>query len=138
MKCKYSPEIITTCYCGKTKADLHNRTKCTDPVPECSNICDKLLACGHRCKFKCHEGDCDCISVSEIKCSCGHESYLAPCKFIQSGIKPKCNHKCSVLLNCRKHYHRLECCPDEQIGLARERDRKKLSEIILDPILDKM
>lgn len=125
MKCKYSPEIITTCYCGKTKADLHNRTKCTDPVPECSNICDKLLACGHRCKFKCHEGDCDCISVSEIKCSCGHESYLAPCKFIQSGIKPKCNHKCSVLLNCRKHYHRLECCPDEQIGLARERDRKK-------------
>ena len=84
------------------------------------------------------KGDCDCISVSEIKCSCGHESYLAPCKFIQSGIKPKCNHKCSVLLNCRKHYHRLECCPDEQIGLARERDRKKLSEIILDPILDKM
>lgn len=125
MICKYSPDVITTCYCGKTKVDLHNRTKCTDPIPECGNICGKLLPCGCRCKFKCHEGDCECISIHEIKCACGHESYLAPCKFIQSGIKPKCNHKCSVLLNCRKHYHRLECCPDEQIGLARERDRKK-------------
>lgn len=124
-KCKFSPDVISTCYCGKTKVDLQNRSKCTDPVPECENVCGKLLPCGCHCKFKCHEGECYCISVFETKCACGHESYLAPCKFIQSGVQPKCEHKCSVLLNCRKHYHRVECCPYEKVGLARERDRKK-------------
>ncbi|KAL6454679.1 LOW QUALITY PROTEIN: FAP1 FKBP12-associated protein 1 [Candida maltosa Xu316] len=124
-KCKFSPDVITTCYCGKTKVDVKHRTKCTDPVPECNNVCGKLLPCGCRCKFKCHEGECECISVLDIKCECGHESYLAPCKYVQSGMRPKCDHKCSVLLNCRKHYHRVECCPSEKIGIARERERKK-------------
>ncbi|KAI5969309.1 FAP1 [Candida margitis] len=36
-KCKYSPDVISTCYCGSTKVDSSNRTKCTDSVAECAN-----------------------------------------------------------------------------------------------------
>ncbi|EGW34426.1 uncharacterized protein SPAPADRAFT_59858 [Spathaspora passalidarum NRRL Y-27907] len=126
LKCKFSPDLITTCYCGKTRVDAGNkRTKCTDPVPECSNVCGKLLPCGCTCRFKCHSGECECTTIKEIKCRCGHESYLAPCKFIQSGTQPECDHKCSVLLNCRKHYHREKCCTYEQAGLERERSKRK-------------
>ncbi|CAI5755584.1 unnamed protein product [Candida verbasci] len=125
-KCKYSPDVITTCYCGKTKVDTQNRSKCTDPVPECDLKCNKLLPCGHHCQFKCHEGECECTTILDLKCSCGNESYSAKCKSIQQGFKaPKCNHKCSVLLSCRRHYHREPCCEYEQIGLERERIKKK-------------
>ncbi|RLV91836.1 FKBP12-associated protein 1 [Spathaspora sp. JA1] len=128
-QCKFSPDLITTCYCGKTKVDgedeSYRRTKCTDPVPECSNVCGKLLPCGCTCQFKCHSGDCECTAIKDIKCRCGHESYIAPCKFVQLGYQPICNHKCSVLLNCRKHYHRENCCSEEQAGLERERNKRK-------------
>ncbi|KAG5420918.1 FAP1 [Candida metapsilosis] len=124
-KCKYSPDVISTCYCGKTRVDSSNRTKCTDPVAECDNVCGKLLPCGCHCKFKCHPGPCECTSIFDITCECGHESFSVPCKSVQSGIKFKCRHKCSVLLSCRKHYHRAECCPYEQMALEREKAKKK-------------
>lgn len=124
-KCKYSPDVISTCYCGSIQVDSSNRTKCTDPVVECDNVCDKLLPCGCRCQFKCHSGPCECTSIFDITCECGHEKFSAPCQFFQLGIKIKCHHKCSVLLSCRKHYHRAECCPYEQVALERERAKKK-------------
>ncbi|EDK41901.1 conserved hypothetical protein [Lodderomyces elongisporus NRRL YB-4239] len=124
--CIYSPDVISSCYCGKTKMSVGNtRTKCTDPVPECDNVCDKLLPCGCHCQFKCHSGECYCTTIFAITCSCGHDQYLAPCAYAHSGKRPKCHHKCSVLLSCRKHYHREECCDQERIGLERERARKK-------------
>ncbi|KAG7192253.1 FKBP12-associated protein [Scheffersomyces spartinae] len=124
-KCIYSPELVTTCYCGKTNVGVLNRSKCTDPIPECDNVCGKLLPCGCTCRFKCHEGPCECFNILSSPCSCGNGSYLVPCKFLQAGLLPKCTHKCTVLLNCRKHYHREECCEYEQIGLKRLRERKK-------------
>ncbi|KAI5950758.1 FAP1 [Candida jiufengensis] len=124
-KCKYSPDLISTCYCGKTSIDFSNRTKCTDPVAECDQVCDKLLSCGHFCEFKCHEGECECTGIFDIACDCGHEQFIAPCKYLKSNKTPKCHHKCSVLLNCRKHYHRKECCEFESVALYREKLKKK-------------
>lgn len=124
-KCIYSPDVVTTCYCGKTKVGVLNRNKCTDPIPECDNVCGKLLPCGCTCQFKCHDGPCECFNILTSPCSCGNGSFLVPCKFLQAGLLPKCTHKCTVLLNCRKHYHREECCEYEQVGLKRLRERKK-------------
>jgi len=125
LPCKLSPTQITTCYCGKTHVNASGRTKCTDPVPECESKCDKPLPCGCQCLLKCHAGECVCYTIKDITCSCGHESYSVPCRYIQNGYKPTCKHKCSAMLNCRKHYHREVCCPDEQVALAREREKKK-------------
>ncbi|KAK6202512.1 uncharacterized protein RJT21DRAFT_118563 [Scheffersomyces amazonensis] len=123
--CKLSPSQISTCYCGQTPVDVKGRTKCTDPIPECDRPCNKLLPCGCKCLLKCHPGDCECFNILDIKCPCGHGEFSVPCKFIQQGYKPRCDHKCSVLLNCRKHYHREQCCAFEQIALKREREKKK-------------
>lgn len=122
--CKYSPDVVKTCYCGKTAGDA-SRTSCTDPMPECDSVCGKKLKCGCTCLAKCHAGECICYNVLQAKCSCQNYSYLVPCSFLQQGNTPRCTHKCPVLLSCRRHYHKEVCCPDEQAALRRERDRKK-------------
>ncbi|ODV70275.1 hypothetical protein HYPBUDRAFT_151662 [Hyphopichia burtonii NRRL Y-1933] len=123
--CKYSPEVVRTCYCGKTSVEDASRTKCTDPMPECDNVCGKTLKCGCTCLAKCHPGECICYNIIDTKCQCGNNSFLVPCKFLQDKQLPRCTHKCPVLLNCRRHYHREVCCPSEQAALKREREKKK-------------
>lgn len=123
--CKFSPLVVKTCYCGKTKITSTQRTKCTDTMVECDQVCGKVLSCGCTCLLKCHKGECECHTIKEMKCSCENHLYLVTCKFIQQGFRPKCKHKCPVLLSCRKHEHREICCSSERIGLARERARKK-------------
>lgn len=124
--CPTSPKTITTCPCGKTDV-IATRTKCTDPLPTCDNVCGKQLECGHTCRAQCHQGPCQCIDVVALKCQCQRHEYDVPCAFAQLGIQPTCRHKCDALLSCRKHYHRGECCPLEPQALARERERKKAS-----------
>ncbi|KAG2733630.1 hypothetical protein G9P44_003155 [Scheffersomyces stipitis] len=123
--CRLDPSQVDTCYCGKTHVEAKGRTNCTDPIPQCDSRCDKVLPCGCHCLMKCHPGPCECFSKKDIKCACGHETFSVMCRFIQEGYQPKCKHKCSVLLNCRKHYHREQCCQYEQVALKRERDKKK-------------
>jgi len=123
--CDKSPSVVRTCYCGATPITENSRKVCTDPIPTCDSKCNKLLPCGCRCLMKCHDGDCVCYNFKEVSCACKHELFVVPCKFIQDGNVPKCTHKCTVLLNCRKHDHRAVCCPYEQKGRAREREKKK-------------
>lgn len=122
--CKLSPSKVETCYCGSTKV-VSQRTKCTDPIPECENVCEKLLPCGCYCLLKCHEGDCKCYNWFEEPCSCGYELFRVPCKFVQLGQKPRCKRKCAILLNCKRHYHREICCPFEKVAFEREKLKKK-------------
>lgn len=124
-KCKFNPDNVKTCYCGKTHAESLSRAKCTDPMPECDQVCGRLLNCGCTCLAKCHEGPCECYNIIETKCSCLSASYLVPCKALQEGFQPKCHHKCAAALSCRKHFHREECCEFEQIALKREREMRK-------------
>lgn len=123
--CKFSPEVVKQCYCGKTTVDNLKRTKCTDPMPTCDSVCGKLLKCGCRCLAQCHPGECVCYNFVEAKCNCENTTFLVPCKFVQDGYKPKCKLKCPVMLNCRRHYHREVCCPTQQVALKREKERKK-------------
>lgn len=124
--CKFSPDVVKSCYCGKLPTQELNRNKCTDPMPECDRQCEKVLRCGCKCLAKCHEGPCECYNIKEVKCSCGFCTFLVSCKATQQGFIPKCQRKCTAMLSCRRHWHRSKCCEYEQIALKREREMKKL------------
>lgn len=130
--CRLSPTRITTCPCGAHRVDAlllatgqPPRTACTDPVPTCASPCNKLLPCGCRCLAQCHPGECVCYNKLEVKCRCQLQTFVVPCKFVQQGFEPRCHHKCLVLMSCRKHYHRDECCAYEQTAQRRERAARK-------------
>lgn len=52
MPCSTSPEVVSTCNCGKTKlSDLKEaaaRISCLDEIPCCQEKCGKILKCGTR------------------------------------------------------------------------------------------
>lgn len=64
-ECPFLPNILNTCPCGKIPLSLlsqSTRTKCTDKIATCPNICGKTLSCGmHTCPNICHSEPCtDC------------------------------------------------------------------------------
>lgn len=123
--CPLSPDLVKTCHCGQTEIE-GTRTSCTDPIPTCDKVCSKILPCGHKCQSTCHEGECSpCYEFLKVKCQCGFNSFVVPCKFIQQGNTPTCTRKCSSLLSCRRHRCNNICCEDESAAIARERLRKK-------------
>ncbi|CCH59421.1 hypothetical protein TBLA_0B05950 [Henningerozyma blattae CBS 6284] len=110
--CPFSPNLLKTCPCGKTALqDMDcERTKCTDPIPTCDNVCNKILKCGkHRCPFTCHTGKCmdPCIQIDKMDCACERRTFLVPCQF--KG-KPVCKFKCESLMSCRRHRCMEYCC----------------------------
>ena len=106
-KCPY-PITLTTCPCGKT--EIEPRSKCTDPVPCCRNMCDKPLPCGHTCRKKCHMGECPECSVQVTQeCRCGNKKRVVPCS--ESKKEFECDLVCGELLSCGIHRCERICCP---------------------------
>ena len=57
--CSMSVDIITHCPCGRQSLEhLYEidasikRTQCTDPIPTCSNVCQRQLQCGQPGKIE--------------------------------------------------------------------------------------
>ncbi|KAH3667910.1 hypothetical protein WICMUC_005188 [Wickerhamomyces mucosus] len=127
LHCPLSVDSIKTCHCGQTPIEkLTLRLSCTDSIPACDQICNKILPCGHNCKWSCHEGECSpCYENLKVNCRCGQNQFIVPCKFLQSRQLPKCTRKCPSLLSCRRHRCNKICCEDEATSAARERQRKK-------------
>ncbi|VDN52495.1 unnamed protein product [Dracunculus medinensis] len=87
--CILSVEKIKYCPCGRTlisSLTTNMREKCTDAIPTCGQICDKLLNCGpkerqHRCKELCHMGSCPpCQNTTFMECRCKAIKKAIPCK----------------------------------------------------------
>ncbi|GAA5991452.1 hypothetical protein JCM11641_005210 [Rhodosporidiobolus odoratus] len=94
LPCPRSPELVSSCPCGKTPLEVltgdssGGRTKCTDDVPVCREVCGKVRGgCGHVCGERCHEGECGtCTERVPLICRCGStrttrlcgEPYRAP------------------------------------------------------------
>lgn len=128
-ECLLSPQRVKTCPCGKSKIEDINgvqRKSCLDPIPTCGEICNKILPCGHKCIWECHEGECSpCYVKVDSKCRCNYSQFIIPCSMNQEGFITECTHRCPALLNCRRHRCGNVCCADEPIAMKRERERQK-------------
>lgn len=111
--CGLMPDMIKTCYCGKTPL-REERTSCLDPIPTCSELCEKLLPCvKHRCKEVCHAGDCaPCLVQVVQKCRCGSTSRNVECYKTSSPTDIfTCEKPCGWKKNCGRHRCSERCCP---------------------------
>ncbi|ONK61319.1 uncharacterized protein A4U43_C08F28610 [Asparagus officinalis] len=116
--CELLPEKIRSCCCGKTKL-MEERKSCLDPVPICSNTCEKLLHCGiHRCGLACHEGECPKCSVKvKQKCRCGSSQRTVECyRSTEEKDSFVCEKTCGRKKNCGRHRCNERCCPLAKSG----------------------
>ncbi|KAK0392751.1 hypothetical protein NLU13_2246 [Sarocladium strictum] len=126
--CPHSPDVITTCPCGKTDlATLlaNPRQSCQDPIPRCNEPCEKTLPCGHSCQAKCHTGDCgSCNLVIDIACRCGRTTTRSLCH--QGDLQPpQCMRVCQANLNCARHKCGERCCTGEKKAIERQAAKRK-------------
>lgn len=111
--CNLMPWKIKTCHCGKTTLQ-EERQSCLDPIPTCSQICDKTLPCGvHQCQQVCHTGDCPpCLVKVTQKCRCESTSRNVECyKTTMETEKFTCDKPCGRKKNCGRHRCSERCCP---------------------------
>ncbi|KAG2267716.1 hypothetical protein Bca52824_062271 [Brassica carinata] len=112
--CDLLPSRVKTCYCGKTRLEEQTRQSCLDPIPSCSDICNKLLPCGlHSCNEVCHSGDCPpCLVQVNQKCRCGSTSRTVECYITTSETeKFVCSKPCGRKKSCGRHRCSERCCP---------------------------
>ncbi|XP_057446864.1 NF-X1-type zinc finger protein NFXL1-like [Lotus japonicus] len=112
-ECELLPSRVKTCCCGKTRLEV-DRESCLDPIPTCSQVCDKLLHCGkHTCKEHCHVGECPpCLVLVSQKCRCSSTSRTVECfKTVMENQMFTCEKPCGRKKNCGRHRCSEKCCP---------------------------
>lgn len=124
--CEFSPKKLKTCPCGKNElTDLSKpRSKCTDAIPTCGQVCGKMLKCGkHKCPFACHLGDCmdPCTQIEKVRCACEQKQFTIPCGFNDHA---RCNLKCESLMSCRRHRCTERCCAGRPLAERRRKTMK--------------
>lgn len=122
-------EGLQSCACGRSELSIVAseqelapglalaRRSCTDPLPTCTKICDRELACGHhRCLRRCHgpEQSCSatqglddsspaeeeskqeessagelsvCRALVRCRCRCGHRQLEIPCRTFSDRVR---------------------------------------------------
>nr|XP_043627263.1 NF-X1-type zinc finger protein NFXL1 [Erigeron canadensis] len=112
-ECDLLPGRVKSCYCGKSSL-LEERHSCLDPIPACSQICEKTLPCGlHLCKETCHPGSCaPCRVMVTQKCRCGSTSRVVECFNTTMEVDTfLCDKPCGRKKNCGRHRCSDKCCP---------------------------
>ena len=111
-ECGLLPSKTKTCHCGKTILEKE-RQSCLDPIPTCSQICQKPLPCGkHYCEQVCHAGDCPpCLVKVTQKCRCTSSSRTVECYKTTSDEKFTCDRACGRKKSCGRHRCSERCCP---------------------------
>ncbi|KAG9160896.1 hypothetical protein Leryth_008711 [Lithospermum erythrorhizon] len=112
-ECGLLPNKIMTCCCGKTSLK-EVRQSCLDPIPTCSEICNKSLPCKvHTCQEVCHSGGCaPCHVFVTQKCLCGSTSRTVECfKTAAENEKFTCDRPCGQKKSCGRHRCSERCCP---------------------------
>ncbi|KAI3780236.1 hypothetical protein L2E82_10207 [Cichorium intybus] len=111
--CDLLPGKMTSCYCGKSSLQ-EERKSCLDPIPTCSQTCEKTLPCGlHKCKETCHPESCPpCQVMVTQKCRCGSTSRTVECfKTTMEVDTFTCDKPCGRKKNCGRHRCSEKCCP---------------------------
>ncbi|KAI7903173.1 uncharacterized protein BX663DRAFT_560725 [Cokeromyces recurvatus] len=117
--CPFDPSVIKTCPCGAhTIMELlagKERITCTDPIPTCESVCNKMAVCGHHCMEKCHTGPCPpCQVTIEVLCRCQSTTFEDTCANVceaAGGEPPLCDRVCRSMRNCGRHQCGVKCCP---------------------------
>lgn len=126
--CPLSPDVVTTCPCGKTPISTlleTPRTDCTQHIPHCQEKCELPLKCGHTCQGICHEGECrPCFQSVLIACRCGRTTSNTMCHQ-GSDEKPQCPRVCRATLNCGRHECGERCCSGEKKASERQAAKRK-------------
>lgn len=131
--CPFAPDTVTHCPCGKTPLDElleHPRGSCNDEIPHCEKPCERLLACGHLCKAKCHVGDCGfCNEIMDISCRCGRTSSKSLCH--QGDVQhPLCLRACQANLSCGRHKCGERCCTGEKKAAERQAAKRRNRSVV--------
>jgi transcriptional repressor NF-X1 len=110
LPCPRTPAFVITCPCGKkplTDLSAPSRQKCTDPIPTCGSVCNKIRSgCGHACTASCHEGPCEpCEEQFTLVCSCGNDKKTMKCRNVPTdeGVEFQCERICKALKACGRH-----------------------------------
>ncbi|KAI9204843.1 uncharacterized protein BJ171DRAFT_442072 [Polychytrium aggregatum] len=123
--CPLDPSVLFRCPCGSETVEAICkrtgvvRTSCADPVVTCDNTCGKVLPCGHRCRFRCHAGECEpCGQSVSLPCRCGRTEFVIECntlkKLPNGDIElPVCSRVCTAKKHCKRHQCGSRCCPLE-------------------------
>eukprot|EP00051_Salpingoeca_urceolata_P023207 m.390341 g.390341 ORF g.390341 m.390341 type:complete len:977 (+) comp20077_c0_seq5:238-3168(+) len=92
-----SQTSVQSCSCGRNS----KRVACASPPWNCSEPCNKPLACGHHnCSQVCHSGSCaPCPGVLPRTCFCGKQEMTLPCTEEVSS----CGDTCGKALDCGVH-----------------------------------
>ncbi|KAK7196535.1 transcription factor-like protein [Novymonas esmeraldas] len=108
--CPMDPASVRTCPCGSSELTAV-RYACTDPIPQCGRVCNKLLECGqHRCQLTCHAGACPACEVRlDVSCRCRKVRKRLPCAEAQNFT---CAYECGTKLSCGRHKCKVICCAD--------------------------
>lgn len=108
-QCPFAPKPHETCFCGKM--ELHRKV-CTDKFEQCTNVCDKLMSCGHKCQKICHSGKCPPCSVlvPGVSCRCRSQRMDLPCSIYKNDTII-CDTVCKHMLDCHRHACYEVCCP---------------------------
>merc|ERR1711892_354719 len=112
--CQLTPELITTCHCGKERVLPDERTSCLDPVPSCGSYCDKQLPCGHNCTDTCHAGPCrSCPVEIQVRCRCGCDMVTVECGlYTLDPSIAECSRQCRRKMSCGRHTCPIVCCAE--------------------------
>ncbi|KAK8949021.1 NF-X1-type zinc finger protein NFXL1 [Platanthera zijinensis] len=128
-ECELLPGSIRACHCGKTKL-IEERSSCLDPIPTCSQICERRVSCkSHFCGKQCHEGDCPpCPVYVQQRCRCGWQLRFVEChQLFDRNFVFSCERTCGQKKDCGRHRCSDRCC------LLSKSDGKQLSGGEWDP-----
>ncbi|GAA5977262.1 hypothetical protein JCM10908_004913 [Rhodotorula pacifica] len=145
--CPFSPDQVSTCPCGQTALSSllpSPRQNCTDRIPTCAKTCPKILACGHACASKCHDGPCpSCREPVPLTCRCTSlkttrlcgEPYRSSARYdedTQSVIHDSdeflCSRVCKAQRACGRHQCGRVCCPlayQEALNVGNKKGKKR-------------
>lgn len=124
--CARAISAITRCPCGKVPLEklyerdgAIQRKSCSDPIPTCSQPCQRTLKCGvpgsyHECQALCHEGPCPpCPLETPVKCRCGAMDQNVLCSELTAKAdEVTCKKPCKKMRQCSRHKCSTKCCID--------------------------
>ncbi|XP_033097269.1 NFX1-type zinc finger-containing protein 1 homolog [Anneissia japonica] len=115
-KIKCNVKVIETLDCG------HDVTRECSKIGLCSEMCSRLLSCGHKCLKLCGESCGDCFVKVRKELLCGHLKMLFCYKTVESAT---CKEMCTRTLPCG-HPCMLRCYETCDAKLCTRLVKKKL------------